>query len=186
MIIKAQVMKQMRVKTEKNPKMKCRDAELMIIDVLEEGKAVELTADLSQHLASCESCSGFLNDVDHGFNELRGGRKSHPDPYFYDRLMIRHQHPGQGQPQKARPVTRIIRMSSVIVAAAAVFLGIWIGGQLINMMIPTQQDANISSHSDRTGMIQSYASELHLEDETTLVLESYLFDNENPEGHDTE
>jgi hypothetical protein len=186
MIFKSQVMKQMRVKTEINQHMKCRDAEILIIDILAAGKSVDMTEALSQHVYSCNSCSGFLKELVPGFEELNGGRRNIPDPYFYDRLMIRRQHSDQSQTQKARPVTRIIRIGFVVTAAAAVFLGIWIGGKMINTMLPVQEDTSVSSLTERTGLIQSYASELHLEDETTLVLESYLFDNENTAGHDTE
>jgi hypothetical protein len=47
-------------------------------------------------------------------------------------------------------------------------------------------DESSLSGQQRLALLDAYAGDLHLNDETNLVLESYLIENENIVTHDTE
>jgi len=174
------------VKRENNLSMKCSEAELQIIDVLASGKPGQVTADLSEHLASCSSCAGLFRECSTGFAGIAEGRKTLTDPGFYDRLITAEFQKG-GNNHPANTIRRIIRYSPTIAAAAAsVILGIWIGSRLISPSQSGFPTGGFSGVADGNSLIQNYSSDLHPEDETTAVLEGYLTVNENTDGYGTE
>lgn len=174
------------VKRENNLSMKCAEAELQIIDVLASGKPGRVPADLSEHLNSCSSCAVLFRECSTGFSSLAEGRKSHIEPGFYDRLIVTELQ-NRSSSHNLTAVRRVMRYSPTIAAAAAsVILGIWIGSRLIS---PSQSGFSIGSFSgvaDGNSYIQNYSSDMHPEDEITVVLEGYLTVNENTVGYDTE
>lgn len=166
--------------------MKCNEAENRIIDLLAQRKSVGLDEDLSHHLESCSSCTSFLNNYRSSFNEMFSGRKSEPDPEFYDRILEKMQTDNVNHPEKAIPVKRIIRLSPMIAAAAAsVILGIWIGGEVFTAVSSGAIANSGLETANRTAQLQAFASDVNLEDESTLALESYLADDLNADNDDT-
>jgi len=165
--------------------MKCNEAEKRIIDLLAQRKSVGLDEDLSRHLESCSSCTSLLNNYRNSFNEMFSGRKSGPDPEFYDRILVKMQTDNVNHPEKAVPVKRIIRLSPVFAAAAAsVILGIWIGGQLFTVVSSGAIANSGSDAGSRAAQLQAFASDVNLEDESTLAIESYLTDDFNVDSDD--
>ena len=166
--------------------MKCNEAEKRIIDLLAQRKSVRLDEDLSRHLESCSSCTSSLNNYRAGFNEMFSGRKSEPDPEFYDRILERMQTDHINYPEKTIPFKRIIRLSPMVAAAAAsVILGIWIGGQLFTAVSSGSAANSGLETANRAAQLQAFASDVNLEDESTLALESYLADDLNADNDDT-
>jgi len=181
-----QVMRHSGVKRENNLSMKCSEAELQIIDVLVSGNPGQVTADLSEHLASCSSCAGLFRECSTGFAGIAEGRKTLIDPGFYDGLILALQQRGSNS-HGLTTLRRILRYSPTIAAAAAsVILGIWIGSRLISPIQQGISNGSLSGVSDGNSLIQNYSSDMHPEDETTAVLEGYLTVNENTDGYDTE
>ncbi|NTW24594.1 MAG: DUF3379 domain-containing protein [Lentimicrobium sp.] len=179
-------MKHLRVKPSNNTVMKCTEAEIRIIDLLTQRKPVELDEELSRHLGSCSSCTRLLNECRNSFDTLLSGRKNKPDPEFYDRLLFRMQQNEVNHPEKEIPVKRIIRLSPMLAAvAASVILGIWIGGQLFTAVSSGALSGNQLEVANRAAQLQAFASDVNLEDESTLALESYLTDDLNATGNDT-
>jgi hypothetical protein len=179
-------MSQLRVKPEIRPTMNCRDGELMILDYVAKHQPSDMPAELAEHLSSCDLCNRLFIDISRDFDVLIAGRRYTPDPVFFDQLSIRLQTLSVQHPQKLKPLSRIIHYSPVILtAAASVILGIWLGSKLF---ILTQADVDTSfafSDQERSGMVEAFASEMHLTDENTLVLESYFNENDNSDNHDT-
>lgn len=174
------------VKRENNLSMKCSEAELQIIDALASGKPGQVPADLSEHLASCSSCAGLFRECSTGFSSIAEGRKSHIEPGFYDRLIVKELQ-NRSSSHNLTAVRRIMRYSPTIAAAAAsVILGIWIGSRLINPSQTGFPNGSFSGVADGNSLIQNYSSDLHPEDETMAVLEGYLTVNENTDGYVTE
>jgi hypothetical protein len=175
-------MKLSRVKTENNTNMKCRDAELLIIDWLASGTRQPLPADLSAHLLSCGSCTGLIRNYKTGFLNIAKGRKTDPDPAFYDNLIVAMQQSGMKNKAEIRPGRILLYSPALAAAAASVILGVWIGSRLIYPALQVNNSENIHAVADGSALIQEYANDLNPEEDFTLVLEGYLTENENTGG----
>lgn len=181
-----QVMKRLSVKTENNTKMNCSKAGSVIIDLLLQAKPGELPVAVTEHLANCDSCRNLFHNSIEGFNLLIAGRRSQPDPDFYKKVLAGIQVHDKKATSGNGNINRIIRLSPALVsAAAAVLLGIWIGGRLLGNLQPAIVDETAFITSDRSELLQAYANDLHLNDETTIPIERFLIDNETTESHDS-
>lgn len=179
-------MKKNRVKPENKTTMKCTDAIRMISDFPERGKAGDMPAELSRHLETCGACRHFMQNYAAGMAQLRSGQRTAADPEFFDRLVVRMNSESSTSVAPAGMLARIVRFSpGVVAAAASVVLGIWLGGRLFSYSRGLVEN-NAYPLMQRSGLLESYAGDLQLEDENTLLIESYLFDNENTNGNDTE
>lgn len=179
-------MKKFRVKTENNTNMKCRKAELQIIDFLAQRPSAGMPEELAGHLFFCSSCNKLLREYSAGFNALASGRRKVADPTFYDRLILKMQVNGNSHVNASKPVVRILHLRPLLIAvAASLILGIWLGGRLFNIVQPNIGDDNTLSGQQRMALLDAYASDLHLNDDATLALENYLLDDETPDANDT-
>jgi|GEM_PF-1093199 len=179
-------MTKLRVKPENDTNMKCREAELQIIDFLAQRPSAGMPAELAGHLVSCSSCSALLKEYSAGFNTLASGRRKVADPTFYDRLTINMQVKTNSHLTTSKPVVRILHLRPLFIAvAASLILGIWLGGRLFNVVQPDSGDENTLSGQQRVALLDAYASDLHLNDDATLALENYLIDFETPGTNDT-
>jgi hypothetical protein len=57
----------------------------------------------------------------------------------------------------------------LLVAAASVAIGIWVGGRLLNLIPST-----VTGNSNEITISEQYAQDIYLNDETFETLESYL------------
>ncbi|MFH1119600.1 MAG: hypothetical protein V1775_07230 [Bacteroidota bacterium] len=174
------------VKTENDPDMKCRDAELLIIDVLASGTQEPVPDNLSVHLLSCDSCSMLFAEYGKGFSNLAEGRKSGPDPAFYDNLVVAMKQQGHKTQVKTNPRRIFLYSPALAAAAASVMLGFWIGSRVIYPTLQMKSSESLPAVAEGSAMMQEYADDLYPEEGYTLMLEGYLAENENTDGDDTD
>ena len=87
---------------------------------------------------------------------------------------------------RVRPLRRIVHLSPMLTAtAASLVLGIWLGGRMFNLLQTGIENRNTLSGQERGVILDAYASDLHLNDDTTLTLENYFMDDETPDANDT-
>lgn len=178
-------MNQLRVKPEISRSMKCRDAELMIMDFPFRLQPSGVPAELSEHLASCVSCNRFYNGYSSDLDALNAGRRVVPDHAFFDRLSTNLQTHTDQPRRNLKPLRRILHFSpAILTAAASVILGIWIGSKWFILTQAGIETAGSLPSEDRSGMVEAFASEMQLTDESTLALESYFIENENSDNYD--
>ena len=178
-------MRKLRVKTKNKSTMKCREAEMLIIDFVAQSQFAQMQTGLSEHLVSCSSCTRLLKEYGSGFNALASGRRTTPDPGFYGKMMIKMQSQDDVQPESKGLLSRIINLSPAVLAvAASVILGIWLGGRLFAVTESGTGTGYNLSGEERTGLVAEFAGDIHLNDEMTLSLEDYLINDENPVNHD--
>jgi len=159
--------------------MKCTEAELLIIDLLENSRMTSPSTDLSTHLSSCASCKALFTGLSEDFLSISAGRRTEPDPALYDRVISKMDSTRNESLSIWKPAGRIIRLTpAVAMAAAAVIAGIWLGGRLMNVYPPTNPDVVLSESAERSGMLQAYAEDVYLYDSYDARLESYLTENE--------
>ncbi len=179
-------MSQLRVKQEIRPTMNCRDAELMILDFITKHQPSDIPAELSEHLSVCDLCSRLYIRSNPDFKALLAGRRTAPDPDFYNKLSFRLKTASGPPIQYRKPLLRFIHYSpAFFTAAASVILGVWLGSKWFILTQGGVDSGYPISDLDRSGMVEAFASELHLADEATLALESYFSENENTGNYDT-
>ncbi|MHC1775924.1 MAG: hypothetical protein AB9834_10980 [Lentimicrobium sp.] len=179
-------MSKLRVKPEIKPTMNCRDAEIMIVDLIAEHQPSDTPAELSEHLSSCDLCKRLYLNINQDFKVLTASRRTAPDPLFFDTLSVRLQSMPGLHFHNRKPVRRILHYSPVLLtAAASVIFGIWLGSKWFILTQAGAEYSNSLSAQERSGMVEAFASEMHLTDETTLALESYFTENETSDNYDT-
>lgn len=179
-------MTKLRVKPENNTNMKCREAELQIIDFLAQRPSAGMPEELAGHLISCSSCNKLLKEYSAGFSALASGRRKFADPGLFNRLTKKMQDEDSSQVNKVRPLNRIVHFSPMLTAtAASLVLGIWLGGRMFNSMQPGIENKNTLTGQERFVLLDAYANDLHLNDDATLALENYLMDDDTPDADDT-
>ena len=157
--------------------MNCEQCELMIFDLPLSAKDANHDPLLREHLSQCKSCSAMLNHHLAEMQQLKETRRFQPDPLFYDKLLLRMESNSAPQKAKSSKTGKILRLSPAILsAAAAIVLGIWIGGRLTMNIQPVPS----TSVASRQLMLDAVAEDLNLKDVSESLLESYLTDNENP------
>lgn len=165
--------------------MNCSEAGTIIIDLLLQAEPGELPVAATEHLANCDSCRNLLDNSIEGFNLLSAGRRSQPDPDFYNKVIAGMQDHDKKAISGKGSIIRIVRLSPALIsAAAAVLLGIWIGGSLLGNLQPAIDNGTALETSDRPELLQAYADDLHLNDETTIAIERFLIDNETTDSDD--
>ncbi|MDY0101581.1 MAG: hypothetical protein RBS07_01505 [Lentimicrobium sp.] len=164
------------VKSLKQKPMNCEQCELMIFDLPFSAKDANFNLLLQEHLAQCKSCRDIFDRHLAEMQQLKENRRVQPDSLFYDRLLLRMESNLSPQKGKISKVGKILQLSPAILsAAAAIILGIWIGGRLtINI-----QPAAATTVASRQLMLDAVAEDLNLKDVSESLLESYLTDNEN-------
>jgi len=166
--------------------MNCNEAGNIIIDMLLQAKPGELPVGFTEHIENCDSCRNLADNYREGFNHLSAGRRSQPDPDFYNKVLAEMQDHDEKATSGKGNINRVIRLSPALVsAAAAVLLGIWIGGSLLGNLQPANDNATALQTSERPELLQAYADDLHLNDETTVTIERFLIENETTETHDS-
>ncbi|MBK6963913.1 MAG: hypothetical protein IPH20_08165 [Bacteroidales bacterium] len=167
--------------------MNCREAELLMVDFIAKQTPSDIPAALSEHLSSCSLCMRLYSNCIIDFKVLAAGRRIAPDPGFFDKLSVRLQSRPGLSIHKRKPVRRILHYSPVfLTAAASVILGIWIGSKWFILTQAGIETSNSLSSEERSGMVEAFASEMQLTDESTLALESYFIENENSDNYDAQ
>ncbi len=157
--------------------MNCEQCELMIFDLSLSAKDANHDPLLQKHLSQCKSCSAMLDRHLAEMQQLKESRSVQPDPLFYDKLLSRMENTPSSQRAKSSKAGKILQLSPAILsAAAAIIMGIWIGGRL-TMNIQPAPPTTVAS---RQLMLDAVAEDLNLKDVSESLLESYLTDNENP------
>lgn len=173
------------VKTENRKTMNCAEAERLMIDRVFSGKDHQLNDELDAHTADCAACRSFHQKLSADFNASFPDRKQVPDPDFYDRLLAGKKSGEKRSSRRSHGLAPLVRFAPRLsAAAAAVLLGIWLGGRLFTSFISINTAGGISEETLRSEYMQSYAADLNITDATDLALENYL--NFNAGTDDTE
>ena len=160
--------------------MKCNEAELRIIDLLESGLAKDPATDLSEHLSSCVLCSAFYAKYTADVGTMLSGRRIVSDPEFYGRLVKTLEKARSEPAQPKKPAGRYLRLvPALTTAAAAVFAGIWLGSRLPDVYNTAGDGTSTMAVSERTGMLNAFAEDVSLYDASDAILENYLSETEN-------
>lgn len=173
------------VKTENKTKMNCAEAERLMIDRVFSGSVLQPDDELNAHTADCAACRSFHQKLSADFNASFPDRKQVPDPDFYERLFAGKKSREKRSSRRSHGLAPLVRfVPRLSAAAAAVLLGIWLGGRLFTSFISINTASGVSEETLRSEYMQSYAADLNLTDATDLALENYL--NFNTETDDTE
>lgn len=157
--------------------MNCEQCEQMIFDLPFSAKLATLESSLLEHISHCEDCNRLLIIHLAGMQQIKEERCVLPDPLFYDRLLTRMNNENRSINTTGRIQGKLLQLSPALLsAAAAIVLGIWIGGRLtVNI-----QPVTTTTAESRQLMMDAVAEDLNLKDVSESLLESYLTDNENP------
>ena len=161
--------------------MKCNDAHLLIIDQLRKSGCEESSAGLKEHLNTCKSCSAFYAQFAADVSNLSSGYRYTNDAEFYNRLLLRGKEKRKPLSAAVKQEGKYFRLTSAIAAAAAaIFTGVWLGGQLLTFAFNSTAPsfAGNQEPSSRTSLLQSFAEDIHLTSSSELFLENYLAENE--------
>jgi hypothetical protein len=173
------------VKTQNKPTMNCAEAERLIIDRVFSGSVLQQDDELKAHTAVCAACRSFHQKLSADYEISFADRKRLPDPDFYDKLFTGEKSGKTHKELKSHSVAPLLRFApGLSAAAAAVLLGVWLGGRLFTTIIPANASSGVNPELLRADYIQSYAADLNLTDATDMALENYL--NFNAESDDTE
>lgn len=157
--------------------MKCTEAELLIIDLMKDGRMTDPSPDLSGHLASCITCRAFFSQFSKDAIAVEAGKRVIPDPEFYDRLVKTMGRNSIQHSPARKPAGRYMRLiPATATAAAAVFAGIWLGSRLPEVNFPSGTGS--VQLSERTAMMNAYAEDVYLYEASDALLENYLGENE--------
>jgi hypothetical protein len=156
--------------------MNCEQCELMIFDLPFSAKLATLESALLDHISQCDACNRLLIIHLAGMQQINEERRILPDPFFNDRLLARMKDENRSV-KNERTSGKLLQFSPALLsAAAAIILGIWIGGRLTMNIQPVPA---VTAES-RQLMMDAVAEDLNLKDVSESLLESYLTDNENP------
>ncbi|MCB9023094.1 MAG: hypothetical protein M9948_01865 [Lentimicrobium sp.] len=161
--------------------MKCNDAHLLIIDQLRKSRCEELSPALKEHLSSCKSCSTFYTQFAADVSNFSSGYRNTNDAEFYNKLLLRSREKRTEVSAAAKPKVKYLQLTSAVTAAAAaIFAGVWLGGQLLTFASGPSAESIAGNQelSSRTSMLQSFAEDIHLTSSSELFLENYLAENE--------
>lgn len=148
--------------------MNCRESEMKMMEIVPFKKGDKLPPDFSAHLAECDQCNRFWMNLNEDLAQMNAGRIKNPDPNRFEQIMEKYSD-GKIITVKSQSGTLIRFARPLIVAAASVVLGIWVGGRLLNI-IPS----DVSGNSTEITISEQYAQDIYLNDETFETLESYL------------
>ena len=158
--------------------MNCERYELMIFDLPLSTREADIDTVLREHVSQCSSCRSLLTSHLAGMQQMNESRRVQPNPFFYQRLLSRMVDNEASANEKTTSGNRILRLSPVLMsAAAALIFGVWIGGQLTMDL----QTSPINSSDSRELMLNAVAEDLNLINVSETALETYLMDNQNPE-----
>lgn len=171
----AQVKEIIGVKLKKHP-MNCDQYELMIFDLPLSAVETDIPASLYKHVSECDSCNTLLISHLIEMKQINQNRRSQPQAFFYEGMLSKMQSSARPRRPQVRFGNQLLRLSPAFMsAAAAVFLGVWIGAQLTrSVQIPS------SDHIEsREIMLDAVAEDLQLIDASERMLEFYLLDTQN-------
>lgn len=152
--------------------MDCRIFKEQILDGVGENGEIPGAKALEDHLAVCDSCRAFDQVVQSGFERIASGRRSVNDPGLFQKIhdkMLKT----EGVRFSDKKSVKMIRIAAPLaMAAASVLLGIWLGGRIITHTAPpADETATVNTTTEL------YAVEIHMNDEATAYMESYLSGN---------
>lgn len=152
--------------------MDCRIFKEQILDgVGKKGDSSGAKA-LEGHLAVCNSCRVFDQAVQSGFERIASGRRSVNDPTLFQEIQDKMLKT-KGVRFSDKKSVKMIRITAPLaMAAASVLLGIWLGGRIITHTAPPADETATANTST-----ELYAVEIHMNDEATAYMESYLSGN---------
>lgn len=167
-----------RVSNLKSTSMNCERYELMIFDLPFSTREADVDIVLLKHVSQCSSCEAMLTQHLAGMQQINESRRVESNSFFYQRLISRMENNKLSGKVSNTIGNRILRFSPALIsAAAALFFGVWIGGQLtLNL-----QTAPVNSSDSRELMFNAVAEDLNLIDVSESALETYLMENQNPE-----
>ncbi len=148
--------------------MNCRETEIKMLEILPFKKGDKLPPDFSAHLAECDHCNRFWMNLNKDLAQMNAGRIKNADPKRFEHILEKYSD-GKITTVKYQSGTLIRFTRPLLVAAASVALGIWVGGRLLNV-IPSA----VTGNSNEITISEQYAQDIYLNDETFETLESYL------------
>ncbi|HOI87821.1 MAG TPA: hypothetical protein PLV51_08180, partial [Lentimicrobium sp.] len=149
--------------------MNCQDAWLLILERSVSAKTGSEGYELEEHLETCSACRKLA--MAHGavLSDHSGLRRCEADPVFYQKVDLKLKSTVRVHSGILLPLRDYRAIGSALAGlAAAVILGIWIGGLL------TGGNA-IPGNSATTAVSTNQGSEI-TEDYTLARLENYFFD----------
>ncbi len=148
--------------------MSCRETEIKMLEILPYKKDDKLPPDFSAHLAECDQCNRFWMNLNKDLAQMNAGRIKNADPKRFEQIMEKYSD-ANITTIKSQSGTLIRFARPLLVAAASVVIGIWVGGRLLNLIPST-----VTGNSNEITISEQYAQDIYLNDETFETLESYL------------
>lgn len=148
--------------------MSCRETEIKMLEILPFKKGDTLPPDFSAHLAECDQCNRFWMNLNKDLAQMNAGRIKNADPKRFEQIMEKYSD-AKITTIKSQSGTLIRFARPLLVAAASVAIGIWVGGRLLNLIPST-----VTGNSNEITISEQYAQDIYLNDETFETLESYL------------
>lgn len=148
--------------------MNCRETEIKMLEILPFKKGDKLPPDFSAHLVECDQCSRFWMNLNKDLAQMNAGRIKNADLKRFEQIMERYSD-AKITTIKSQSGTLIRFARPLLVAAASVAIGIWVGGRLLNLIPST-----VTGNSNEITISEQYAQDIYLNDETFETLESYL------------
>lgn len=148
--------------------MNCRETEIKMLEILPYKKGDKLPPDFSAHLAECDQCNRFWMNLNEDLAQMNAGRIKNADPKRFEQIMEKYSD-ANITTIKSQSGTLIRFARPLLVAAASVAIGIWVGGRLLNLIPST-----VTGNSNEITISEQYAQDIYLNDETFETLESYL------------
>lgn len=148
--------------------MNCRETEIKMLEILPFKKGDKLPPDFSAHLAECDQCNHFWMNLNKDLAQMNAGRIKNADPKRFEQIMEKYSD-AKITTIKSQSGTLIRFARPLLVAAASVAIGIWVGGRLLNLIPST-----VTGNSNEITISEQYAQDIYLNDETFETLESYL------------
>lgn len=148
--------------------MNCRETEILMLEIAPYNKGDNFPPDISAHLAECDHCSHFWLNLNKDLVQLKTGRIKNIDPRRFDMIIEKYSET-QNTAVKSQSGKLIRYAKPLLVAAASVAIGIWLGDRLLNV-IPS----NVKGNSNEIRISEQYAQDIYLTDENLKTLESYL------------
>jgi hypothetical protein len=148
--------------------MNCRETEIKMLEIFPFKKGDKLPPDFSAHLAECDQCNRFWMNLNKDLAKMNAGRIKNADPKRFEQIMEKYSD-AKITTIKSQSETLIRLARPLLVAAASVAIGIWVGGRLLNLIPST-----VTGDSNEITISEQYAQDIYLNDETFETLESYL------------
>ncbi len=149
--------------------MNCQDAWLLILERSVSGKTGSEGYELEEHLETCSACRKLAGAHGAVLSDYSGLRRLEADPVFYEKVQLKLKSTRRVHSGLLLPLRDYRNIGSTLAGlAAAVILGIWIGGLLTGgNELPGNFTATAVS-ADQGGEIT--------DDNTLARLENYFFD----------